>query len=58
MSQVLQCSAFETCQWGVQENARLATECKRAQDLAASRQAALEEYTSLLSRMNAVTKPK
>ncbi|CAL8460493.1 g9338 [Coccomyxa elongata] len=41
-----------------QENARLATECKRAQDLAASRQAALEEYTSLLSRMNAVTKPK
>ncbi|CAL8469609.1 g9150 [Coccomyxa elongata] len=41
-----------------QENGRLATECKRAQDLAASRQAALEEYTSLLSRMNAVTKPK
>ncbi|CAL8461558.1 g1089 [Coccomyxa elongata] len=41
-----------------QENGRLATECKGAQDLAASRQAALEEYTSLLSRMNAVTKPK
>ena len=41
----------------MQENARLATECKQAQDLAASRQAALEEYTFLLSRMNAVTKP-
>ena len=42
----------------MQENARLATKCKQAQDLAASSQAALEEYTSLLSKMNAVQKPK
>ncbi|CAL8461555.1 g1086 [Coccomyxa elongata] len=41
-----------------QENSKLVSECKRVQDLAASRQAALEEYTSLLSRMNAVSKPK
>ncbi|CAL8461554.1 g1085 [Coccomyxa elongata] len=41
-----------------QENSKLVSECKRVEDLAASRQAALEEYASLLSRMNAVTKPK
>ncbi|CAL5222619.1 g5014 [Coccomyxa viridis] len=40
-----------------QENVRLAKESKQAQDLAASKQAALDEYTSLLSRMNAVNKP-
>lgn len=52
LAQVLQCSMMEArCQWAVQENSRLVSECKRAEDLAASRQAALEKCTSLLSQM-------
>ena len=46
------------CPWVVQENTRLATKCKQAEDVAASRQAALEQYTSVLSQLNAVPKPK